>query len=359
MDAERILAFRLARVGLAGRAPAGLAAAVACPASDFHRDAGLLAVSARRRRLTRAAYDEAVDAGDLVVAHVVRGAIHVLAPDDLALFGRALVATDDDELAKQIGRQFTRITTEHGIAPTAALAEVAAATKDALAGGAALGKVDLHQALRERVRPELMPWCKGCRSHHVAPMLWRYATVEATVRLDAERRYRLGRPGRKPPAAEAVRRFLRWYGPARPGGFADWAGLSRPHADRLWGGIEDELAEAGGEWVLRRDVRALDSPPAAEGVQFIPPGDPYLAKPNRALLAPDDALRKRLFRPVASPGVVLQDGRPVGLWRARAKGKATEVSVEKLGRVARAALEPEAERIAGVHGAGRAVLVVD
>jgi len=225
MDAERILAFRLARVGLAGRAPGGLAGAVACPASDFHRDAGLLAVSARRRRLTRAAYDEAVDAGDLVVAHVVRGAIHVLAPDDLALYGRALVATDDDELAKQIGRQFTRITTEHGIAPTAALAEVTAATKDALAGGAALGKVDLHQALRERVRPELMPWCKGCQSHHVAPMLWRYATVEAGARLDAGRRYRLGRPGRTPPADEAVRRFLRWYGPARPGGFADWAGL--------------------------------------------------------------------------------------------------------------------------------------
>ena len=84
----------------------------------------MLAVSARRRRLTRTAYDEAVDAGDLVVAHIVRGAIHVLAPDDLALFGRALVATDDAELARQIGRQFTRITSEHGIAPTAALAEV-------------------------------------------------------------------------------------------------------------------------------------------------------------------------------------------------------------------------------------------
>ena len=359
MDAERILAFRLARVGLAGRAPGGLAGAVACPASDFHRDAGLLAVTARRRRLTRAAYDEAVDAGDLVVAHVLRGAIHVLAPDDLALFGRALVATDDDELAKQIGRQFTRITTEHGIAPTAALAEVTAATKDALAGGAALGKVDLHQALRERVRPELMPWCKGCQSHHVAPMLWRYATIEAGARLDAERRYRLTKPGRKAAAAEAVRRFVRWYGPARPGGFADWAGVSRPHADRLWGGIEDELAEAGDGWVLRGDVRALESPPAAEGVHFIPPGDPYLAKPNRALLAPDDALRKRLFRPVASPGAVLQDGRLVGLWRARSKGMATEVSVEKLGRVARAALEPEAERIARVHGAERAALVVD
>ena len=140
-----------------------------------------------------------------------------------------------------------------------------AATKDALAGGAALGKVDLHQALRERVRPELMPWCKGCQSHHVAPMLWRYATIEAGARLDAERRYRLTKPGRKPAAGEAVRRFVRWYGPARPGGFADWAGVSRPHADRLWGGIEDELAEAGDGWVLRGDVARAGVPAGRRG----------------------------------------------------------------------------------------------
>ncbi len=122
--------------------------------------------------------------------------------------------------------------------------------------------------------------------------------------------------------------------------------------------VADELAEAGDGWVLRRDVRVLASPPAADGVRLIPPGDPYLAKPNRALLAPDDALRKRLFRPVASPGAVLQDGRLVGLWRSKAKGKATEVSVEKLGRIGRAALEPEAERIAALHGDGRVELVV-
>jgi hypothetical protein len=49
LDAERVLAFRLARSGLAERAAGGeeLAAAVACPASDFSRDAG---PSLRRRR---------------------------------------------------------------------------------------------------------------------------------------------------------------------------------------------------------------------------------------------------------------------------------------------------------------------
>ena len=43
VDADQVLAFRLARSGLAERAAGGLAAAAACPASDFVRDAALLA----------------------------------------------------------------------------------------------------------------------------------------------------------------------------------------------------------------------------------------------------------------------------------------------------------------------------
>ena len=105
-------------------------------------------------------------------------------------------------------------------------------------------------------------------------------------------------------------------------------------------------------------MAALESPPAAEGIRLLPPGDPYLQKPNRPLLAPDDELRKRLFRPVASPGAVLRDGRLVGLWRARAKGRRTELSVEQLGRLARGELEDEAERIAELRGSSEAAVVI-
>ena len=89
VDAEQILAFRLARSGLAGRDAGTLAEAAACPASDFSRDAALLALAARHEGLTRKGYDEAIDGGHLVIAHVVRGAIHAVAPDDLSLYGRA------------------------------------------------------------------------------------------------------------------------------------------------------------------------------------------------------------------------------------------------------------------------------
>jgi hypothetical protein len=189
-------------------------------------------------------------------------------------------------------------------------------------------------------------------------MLWRYATVKAGACFDSERRYRLGRPGRAPAAREAVRRFLHFYGPNTAAGFAEWAGLAKPHAQRLWDELAGELTEVGKTFALQADAGALDSPPAAAGTRLLPPGDPYLQKPNRALLAPDEELRKRLFRPVASPGALLQDGRLAGIWRAKAKGKRTELTVEPLRRLARGALEEEAERIAALRGATAATVVL-
>ncbi len=362
-EPDQILAFRLARSRLAARDATSLAEAATCPASDFSRDAALLALAARIDGLTRERYDEAVDSGELVVAHVVRGAIHALAPDDLALYGRALIARDDDELVRQLGEQVRRLVADKAFVPTEALEEVAEATKDALAGGLALNKNELHDALRDRVGENLMPWCDGCESHHVAPMLWRFGSVKAGARLDSERRYVQGKPGRAPAAAEAVRRFLHFYGPATSGDFADWAGLAKSHAHRLWAQVEGEVDEfqvnEHPAWALSIDAAALASPPAAEGIRLIPPGDPFLQKPNRSLLTPETELRKRVFRPVASPGAVLKDGRLAGLWRVKAKGRKAEITVERLGRLARKDLEEEAQRISDLRCASEPILVVD
>ena len=121
LDSDQVLAFRLARSGLAVRRAANLAEAAACPASDFARDAALLALAARAEGVSREAYDRAVDAGDLVVAHIVSGAIHALAPCDHALYGRALIAEDDDDLAAQLGQQVQRLTADKGFSPSEAL----------------------------------------------------------------------------------------------------------------------------------------------------------------------------------------------------------------------------------------------
>jgi Winged helix DNA-binding domain len=362
VDAEQILAFRLARSGLASRGAGDLAEAAACPVSDFSRDAALIALAARREDLTREGYDEAIDGGDLVLAHLVRGAIHAVEPKGFALYGRALVSSEDDELGMQLGRQVRLLAAEKGFAPSDALDEVAEATRTALDHGRALGKNELHDELRRRVGAELMPWCRGCKSHHVAPMLWRYGCVKAGARIDSRRRYVQGKPAPRPAAGDTVSRFLRFYGPATVGEFAEWAGVARLHADRLWQEITGDLREVSvgrrRAWVVSDDLDDLDSPPPAEGVRLIPPGDPYLQKPNRPLLAPDAALRKRLFRPVASPGAVLKDGRLAGLWRAKAKGKKAEITVERLDRLARKDLEHEAQRVATLRGASESLLVV-
>lgn len=81
--------------------------------------------------------------------------------------------------------------------------------------------------------------------------------------------------------------------------------------------------------------------------------------PNRPLLAPDAELRKRLFRLVGSPGAVLKDGRLAGLWRVKAKGRKAEITVDKLGRIARRDFEGEAQRVADLRGASEAVLALN
>jgi Winged helix DNA-binding domain len=73
---------------------------------------------------------------------------------------------------------------------------------------------------------------------------------------------------------------------------------------------------------------------------------------------PDESLRKRLFRPVASPGAVLKDGRLVGSWKAKARGGTAEIAVEKIGRVARGAIADEAERVAELRGAADVKLLL-
>lgn len=362
VEHEQARAFRLARQGLDRRRAISLPAAAACPTSDFQRGSALLALAARAEQVTRDEYDRATDAGELVVAPTLRAALHALDPADFSLFGRGLLADDEQQLAQQLGRSVQRLLDETRIGARAALDEVAEATASALADGRALTKDELHEELRGRVRTELLPWCKGCGSHHVAPMLWRFGGVQAGMRCDAQRRYLLGDPGPAPEPSEAARRFLRVYGPATAKDFGAWAGLARAHARELWRQVEAELAEVRVEgercWLLAEDEPALASPPPARGVRLLPPRDPYLQHPDRAQVAPDPALRNRLFRPVAGPGAVLQDGRLVGLWRVRARGQRTEVDVEELAPIDRPALEAEAERVAQLRGAEGAAISV-
>jgi hypothetical protein len=360
MEREQVLAFRAARQGLASRTARTLAEAAACPASDFQPGSALLALAARASDVERERYEAAIDSGELAAAHSLRGALHVTTPEHSLLFGRALIADRADDLVEQLGEQAKQVLAEHALDARQALDEVARATADALGARSELDKNELHEELRARVRQELMPWCNGCKSHHVMPMLWRYALVRLGARRNSSRRYVLGEQRETPPAVEAVRRFLRIYGPTTREDLHAWAGLGRAQARALWREIEDELEEVdvdgGRTFVLASDRSELESPPAARGLRLLPPGDPFLQQPNRRALLPDPDVRKRAFRAVGSPGVVLQDGLPAGFWRARARGQRLDLTVEPLAAIDRDALAAEADRVARLRGADGAAV---
>jgi hypothetical protein len=203
--------------------------------------------------------------------------------------------------------------------------------------------------MRERLPDGLLPWCRGCQSHHVRPGFWRaLGPLEVTV-MPEKATWALAAPPSMPleaARAELVRRFLRVFGPATHTQLAAWAQTAPSHAKQLFAGVKDELEPASVEgrkgFVLASGVDRLASPPAASGVRLLGGHDAYVAQPDRATLVPDAAVRKRLFPSVGRPGAVLADGVLAGLWRGRKQGDVLDVSVEWLGEPADIAEEAAA-----------------
>ena len=289
----------------------------------------------------------------------LRGAPMAVALQDLTPFTVGL-APPDEVAAKALIGSAARAIGDRGALE--ALDRVSEAVGDALAGGP-LARDPFHQALRERLPADLLWWCRGCNSHHVHPSLWRATGARGVLAVVGRegRSAVFGLPPEAPavedPGAELARRYLRAYGPARPPLFAAWAGLAPAHAKALWeraGELAEVTVDGSRRFLLAEDADALADPPAAAGVRLLPNLDPLLAARDRELLIPDEAVRKRVWKMLGGPGVVLVDGRVGGLWRPAKKGKRLVVTVEPLGplsRAAEAALGEEAERLAPFRGA--------
>jgi hypothetical protein len=275
---------------------------------------------------------------DTVTVNALRGAPYVVPRADVRVFTAALVPPDEAGLRALVGARAAKEVVEEGYGVEEALGLVAAAAREGLAGGP-LERDAFHQAMRERLPDALLPWCRGCQSHHVRPGFWRALGPLGVTVMPAQATWGLAEPAPMPieeARAELVRRFLRVYGPATHTQLASFAQTAPSHAKRLFDGIADELSPASVEgrrgWVLAADLDRLESPPPASGVRLLGGHDPYVAQPDRTSLVGDDgALRKRLFPSVGRPGVVLADGVLAGLWRGHKKGDVLEVSVEWLG----------------------------
>lgn len=355
IDQAQALAFRRAGNNLHRRTDP-LSAIAACGLQEYPPGWSSVALHARARG--------APDPAAVVTVNAMRGSPYVVPRADVAIFTVALVPDDERGLRALVGTLAAKELEAEGATVGESLQLVAAAARAGLAAGP-LERDDFHQALRERLPERVLPWCRGCQSHHVRPGLWHALGALGVTSMPGKATFALAeRPPASPSPAEAraelVRRFLRCFGPATHSQLAAWAQTSPAHAKAMFAAVEDELEpvrlERQKRLILAADVPRLEHPPASKGVRLLGGHDPYVAQPDRASLAPDPALRKRMFPAVGRPGVVLDRGELAGLWRGRKRGDLLDVEVEWL--AGPADIADEAKAVATLRGCERARVAV-
>jgi Winged helix DNA-binding domain len=375
---EQVLAFRLAGHHLARRLPPGsLLDAAACGIQETPHGTAPLALAARVEGLTPRQVEGAL-AGErtLLAIWAMRGAPHLVPIGDLQVFTAGAMPADEASFAAFLAGWAAPVAAA-GI-PAATLAErLAAAARTALDGRRLL--VDDLRGELWRLVPALarVRRAPGARADMPEPLFRTIGLAGvACIAGGVGDRAELARTDqwlrRPPPAAdlrraraELVRRFLHCHGPSTPAAFAEWTQRSPADARAAFALVERELVEvdtdAGRAVLLATDADALADPPAAGGARLLPTQDPFLQQRDRATLLPDATLRRRLWRPVGGPGLLLLDGGPAGTWRSRAARGRLQVTVEPFAPLpsgARAAVQAEAERLAPFRGATTAEVTV-
>jgi hypothetical protein len=328
------LAHRVAAQGLATRSASTLEVLRSWTVQDSPPGAAATAIAARAGVVE---LDELLRERTAVALYNARTATAILPADEAPAFATALLPAGDAALKALLGQALPGRT--EGFEEPVALA--VDAISDAL-DGRSLSRDDLHEELRRRLPGELLPWCEGCGSHHARRGLLVMAGLHGRLCI-------AGRGGRQPAfaradqwigwepppreraRAELVRRFRRAYPAATRQVFAAWAGIGTQHARELWATAGEEPQPPPPELVAR-------------GVRLLGPGDPLLLARDREVLAPDPGLRARLFRATGAPGVVLCDGRPAALWRAKKARTTLTVTVDAFAAVDPGALRAEAGR---------------
>lgn len=158
---------------------------------------------------------------------------------------------------------------------------------------------------------------------------------------------------------EIARRWLGVYGPGSHLELASWwgtgAGRARKALELLDGEVVDVTVEGRRGLALRADVSELQAPSSDGRARLVPGFDPYTVGffPREALVEPKFLPRVSRTAGWISP-VVLVGGKPVGVWKHALRRGKLEIAVEpfrKLRASRRKELAADAERMAGALGA--------
>ena len=267
------------------------------------------------------------------LVHSLRAAMHLHRTDDLGRYTAALRHEDGNELSEQSFGPFGGELADSGLGLGEALDGVGAAMRNVMADGVARTKGELSSAVTPLVDRRVTPWCDGCGVHHVYDALFRYGTLQAGLEIEVESPtlFRFVRTDRTPARAdpdrsraEIVRRFLRMAGPVKSAHLAPWLGLTSAGAKRWWALAEDQLSavsvDGSRAWMHAEDVAELTDPPEPPVLRLLPPYDPVTELGDRELLVPDPAQRRKIWRAVSNPGVLLVRGDIGGVWRQKTSG---------------------------------------
>jgi winged helix DNA-binding protein len=150
---------------------------------------------------------------------------------------------------------------------------------------------------------------------------------------------------------EILRRFLHAYGPARPADFREWFGADVPF-DLV--DVEEVHVEGHRAFVLAGDT---EFPELRKSVRLLPEYDVYvMGFREREHLVPERvraqvaAHGRGRYEGPAGVRFLLVDGVAAGLWERKKSARRLEVTVTPVGRVNRASLAAEAERLAAFLG---------
>jgi hypothetical protein len=313
----------------------------------------------------------------LTVAWSLRGAPHVHRLDDLAALAGALWPHDDADAAARLAWNASRVR-ESGVLPLEAVRLTAEAVADVAAlpaqdldwtgltpvetpdGEPGLSKGVLSREVTRRL-PQLGRWCEPCRTEHLSEQLLRLATLPGgLVAVAGGPVVFAPLPGwsgvPKAPAgtADLVREYVRRYPPATPAAVKAFLGCTPAVAKAHWPADAVPVTVAGRPgWALPESLDALTAPPPPPDVRLLPPNDAFLKAGDRDVLVPDRGEQKAIWRILGSPGALLVDALPAGIWRARTSGRKLSVTVEPFAPLPagrRRALAAEAERMADVRG---------
>jgi hypothetical protein len=165
--------------------------------------------------------------------------------------------------------------------------------------------------------------------------------------------------------SEVVRRWLRVHGPGTREDFARWWGISPGRARKPLEALGDELVKVSVEgrpaFALAEDSNALKRARPDLRARLLPGFDPHIVGffPREGLVEPEFKARVSRTAGWISP-VVVAGGKPVGVWKHELRKGTMEITVEPFAKLPAARfreLSTDAERLAAALGAKPSVVL--